>query len=213
MWAVVPVKSFEGAKTRLRTVLDEAARRALAEAMLEDVLAALTGAPGLAGIAIVTVDPTVAALARHHGARVMTEPRPDGQSTAVAFAADLLAREGVPGMLTLPGDVPLVTATDVAAVLAAHGPAPSVTMVAADGAGGTNALACSPLDLMGFHFGEDSLSRHITEARRQGVEPRLVPCPNIALDLDRPDDITAFLAQPSAGRTRAVLDARLRTGS
>ena len=106
-----------------------------------------------------------------------------------------------------------MTAADVAAVLAAHGPAPSVTMVAADGAGGTNAVACSPSDLMNFHFGEDSLPRHITEARRQGVEPRMVTCPNIALDIDRPDDLAAFLARPSAGRTRAVLDGRLRTGS
>ena len=56
IWAAVPVKEFAGAKQRLAPLLTPAAAQALAAAMLEDVLAALAGAP-LAGIMVNTVDP------------------------------------------------------------------------------------------------------------------------------------------------------------
>ena len=53
VWAVVPVKELGAAKQRLAGALDAALRRALALAMLEDVLEALAGARGLAGIIVV----------------------------------------------------------------------------------------------------------------------------------------------------------------
>ena len=94
VWAVVPVKELDRAKERLAPVLPPERRRALMLAMLEDVLAALAAAPGLAGLAVVTVDAAArtagGALWRAHyrnGAR-------DGHTGAVAAAARLLAAEG-----------------------------------------------------------------------------------------------------------------------
>ena len=43
-WAVVPVKQFASAKTRLHTVLSSASRAAIARSMARDVLAALAAA-------------------------------------------------------------------------------------------------------------------------------------------------------------------------
>ena len=63
VWAAVSVKEFAGAKQRLSALLTPAQRQALAAAMLQDVLAALSEAP-LAGIMVNTVDPEAAALAR-----------------------------------------------------------------------------------------------------------------------------------------------------
>src|ERR1700736_4373043 len=104
VWAVVPVKELDRAKERLAPVLPPEQRRALMLAMLEDVLTALAAAPGLSRLAGVTA-----------GA---------GHSGAVAAAASLPAAEGCPGMLTLPGDIPLVTPAEITQVLAAHRPAP-----------------------------------------------------------------------------------------
>ena len=49
LWAVVPVKERDRAKERLAPVLPRRMRQALALAMLEDVLAALTATPGSPG--------------------------------------------------------------------------------------------------------------------------------------------------------------------
>ena len=58
--AVVPFKNLDGAKVRLSQRLTLSERRALVLAMLEDVLAALSGAAGLSGILVVTCEPDIA---------------------------------------------------------------------------------------------------------------------------------------------------------
>src|SRR5215468_1714751 len=122
LWVVVPVKERGSAKERLTSILRPEARQALALAMLEDVLAAVTAAPGIAGLVVVAVDAEASQLAARYGARVTELGARDGHTGAVTAAARLLAAEGRPGMLTLPGDIPLVTPAEIAGVLAAHPP-------------------------------------------------------------------------------------------
>ena len=95
--------------------------------MLEDVLAAVADARGLAGIAVVTVDEAASAnLPRRYGARILTEDARNGHTAAVAAAARTLAAEGAAGMLQVPGDIPLVTPNEISTVLAQHrAPPPS----------------------------------------------------------------------------------------
>jgi len=71
LWAVVPVKERASAKERLSPMLRPETRHALALAMLEDVLAALTATPGVAGLLVVTVDPEAGRLAATYGARLI----------------------------------------------------------------------------------------------------------------------------------------------
>jgi 2-phospho-L-lactate guanylyltransferase len=65
--AVVPAQAFTAAKQRLGDALPAATRAALARAMLEDVLAALSGA-SLDRVVVITPDAEVAAVAERHGA-------------------------------------------------------------------------------------------------------------------------------------------------
>lgn len=73
IFAVVPVKELAQAKQRLAGELSAAARQNLARTMLEDVLTALAATPELAGILVVTVDETAAALARQFGAEITAD--------------------------------------------------------------------------------------------------------------------------------------------
>lgn len=205
LWAAVPVKKTVNAKQRLAGLLAPERRSGLALAMLEDVLGALTAVSSLAGIVVVTVDPAASRLAMRFGARIVTENAQDGHTGAVAGAARLLAREGRAGMMTVPGDVPLITPEDVESLLAAHECAPSVTIVPAHDLRGSNAVLCSPPDAMPLRFGEDSFLPHLQAAERRGIRPRIVRLPRIALDIDRPEDLAAFLRLPSHTRTRAFL--------
>src|SRR5205807_7152000 len=119
IWAVVPVKDTALAKQRLAAAVPAPLRQALMLAMLEDVLAALAEAPGLAGRLLVTTDPAATRLAARYNAICMTEGAHDGHTGAVAAAARHLATDGAGGMLTIPGDIPLVTADEIGQLLAA----------------------------------------------------------------------------------------------
>jgi 2-phospho-L-lactate guanylyltransferase len=203
LWVVMPVKDLQHAKRRLAGVLSAVERQALFRAMLEDVLSALAATRGLAGILMVTCDPGAQALAARYRARVLAEETNRGHTAASSLGAATLAREGAAGMLQLPADLPLVTPLDIAALLQAHGEAPAVTLAPSRDRRGSNAVACSPPDFLPLRFGEDSFFPHLERARALGVEPKIVKCPNLALDIDTPADLAAFLAEPS--KTRAYV--------
>lgn len=205
LWAVLPVKDLDGAKQRLAGALGAAERRALFAAMLEDVLAALAASQELAGILMVTRDRQAQGLAARYGARALLEPENCGHTAASILGAATLAGEGAAGMLQVPADIPLVTPADIGAVLHAHGSAPAITLAPSRDRLGSNAVACSPPDLLPLRFGDDSFYPHLERARGLGIEPGIVERPGLALDVDTPDDLTAFLAAPSETRAYAYL--------
>jgi 2-phospho-L-lactate guanylyltransferase len=205
LWAVVPVKERVSAKERLAPLLRPEARQALALAMLEDVLAAVTGARDIAGLLVVTVDAEAGRLAARYGARLIEAGARDGHTGAVTAAAQLIAAEGRAGMLTLPGDIPLVTPGEISSILAAHSPAPSFTIVPSHDERGSNAIACSPPDAVPLRFGENSFYPHVEAAEACGVRPNVVHLPGVALDIDNPEDVVSFMRTQSATRAWAVL--------
>jgi len=217
IWAMVPVKETSGAKQRLAAIASQSFRRDLALAMLEDVLAALAGARGLAGILIVTIDEAALRLAARYGAVASDDSACAGHSAAVAGAARRLVAEGA-AMLTMPGDVPLATAAEIERVIEAHRRGASFAIVPARDERGSNAILCAPADRVALRFGDDSFFPHLAAARADGIEPEILRLPGIGLDIDTPDDLAAFLTRPSRTRTRALLDAtdiglRRETGS
>ncbi|MBM3647196.1 MAG: 2-phospho-L-lactate guanylyltransferase [Alphaproteobacteria bacterium] len=208
IWAIVPIKELDGAKQRLAPLLSPAQRRALIEVMMGEVLEAAAGAKSLAGIMVVTLDPQATALARRLGARVVTDGARDGHTGSVTAGLRLLAREGRGGMLTLPADIPAVTAEEIDRVVAAHRPAPSFTISPAHDDLGSNTVICSPPDAVPLRFGDNSYFPHLDAARRCGIEPVIVRQPGIAMDIDHPVDLAMFLALPQSigTRTRAFLE-------
>jgi 2-phospho-L-lactate guanylyltransferase len=206
IWAVVPVKETADAKQRLEGALPAELRTRLALAMLEDVLASLAAAPELAGIAVVTVDASATRIAHRFGARILTEGARDGQTGAVTAAARSLGRDGHAAMLTVPGDIPLITPREVAAIVAAHERRPDFVIVPAHDERGSNAILCAPPDGVPLKFGDDSFLPHLAAARSAGIEPRILRLPGIAFDVDHPRDLAAFLKLSSGTRSRALLD-------
>jgi 2-phospho-L-lactate/phosphoenolpyruvate guanylyltransferase len=210
IWAVVPLKHTTDAKQRLAGALGAPLRQRLALAMAHDVLAALAASPGLAGLAVVTLDPQASALARHFGARVLTEGAADGQTGAVNAAARTLSREGSGAMLTIPGDVPLITPQEVEQLIAAHDRRPDFVIAPAHDGRGSNAVLCAPPDAVRLKFGNDSFFPHLAAARALGLEPKIVQLAGIGLDIDHPRDVAAFMGITSQTRARTLLaDARI----
>jgi 2-phospho-L-lactate/phosphoenolpyruvate guanylyltransferase len=204
VWAVVPVKEFEGAKQRLSSALSPDERRLLATTMLEDVLEAVSAVKELAGVLVVTVDPVATSLAKRYGARIVTQGALEGHTGAVTAVARLLVHEGRGGMMTMPGDIPRLSPAEIAATLAAHQAAPSFTIVPAHDDLGSNAVVCSPPDAVPLRFGEDSFYPHLDAARARGIEPLIVRQPGIGMDIDNPVDLVTFLKMSPTVRTRTI---------
>jgi 2-phospho-L-lactate/phosphoenolpyruvate guanylyltransferase len=204
LWAVVPVKSPSRAKQRLAPLLDACERRQLACAMFEDVLDACIGARLLAGIAVVTADAEVAAIAGAAGALVHEEAEERGTNAAIAAGISAVTAFAS-GVIVVPSDVPHATAAsiDAAARLCVH--ANALVLVPASRDGGTNLLACTPPDLIRPNFGPGSFARHCDSAARLGIAPLLPSIGRLDLDLDRPEDIDEFLALPATTRTHRLL--------
>jgi 2-phospho-L-lactate guanylyltransferase len=205
IWAVVPVKDTATAKQRLTSALPQKLRSELALAMLEDVLAALAQARGLTGIMVVTIDKTAQRLARRYGATISTHACRDGHTAAVMGAARSLARRGE-AMLTIPGDVPLATAAEIERVIDTHQSGSRFVIVPARDELGSNAILAAPADAVLLRFGENSFFPHLDAARRCGIAPVVLSLPGIGLDIDTPNDLAAFLAQPSNTHARALVD-------
>lgn len=200
IWGVIPAKDFDQAKQRLSPILRDEERCALFEAMFADVVSTLTKVRSLAGVMVVTRDDKATEIADNCGARILREAENLGQSAAISFAAETLAIEGVQGMLALPGDIPMVSVEDIEAVLSAHKDGPALTIVSDDGNRGSNCMTCSPPNLIPFSFGNDSFKPHVAAAKAAGVIPTIVKLPGIGLDIDRPDDLIAMLAQGGTGK-------------
>jgi 2-phospho-L-lactate guanylyltransferase len=205
IWAVIPVKETAAAKERLGDAVPRHLRPGLALAMLEDVLAAVTRARGLAGIAVVTVDPTVRALAQRYDARILTDEARGGHTAAVAATARTLQAEGRGGMLQMPGDIPLATADEISLLLALRRPAPSFTIAPSHDDFGSNAVLVCPPAAVPLTFGDDSFYPHLRAAQARGIEPLIVRQHGIGLDIDRPEDIWAFAQLRSHSRAQAYL--------
>lgn len=210
--ALVPVRRLEEAKSRLRPSLGRESLAALTLAMLDDVVSALCAAPELGAVLVVTEDERVAEAARKAGARALVRTEP-GLNASLDAGGALLAREGASAVLVVLGDVPGLCADDVTAIVRALGelgPRGVVLVPARDG--GTAALLRAPYDAISCAFGADSAARHRALAHSAGVPLRELSLPRLAIDLDHPEDLTAFLAGPGGGpRTRALL-ARIGAG-
>ena len=206
--AVLPVKRFADAKQRLSTGLAPGTRRALAEAMLTDVLVALRRTEGLDEVVVVTAEPVAEALALGYGARVVSDTREAGQSPAAQLGLD--AVEGADVVLLVPGDCPALDPAQLTALLESVEPAPSVVLVPDRHGTGTNGLVLHPPTAIEPSFGPGSRERHTALAEEAGASLRVEEMPSLVLDVDTPDDLAAIRevlerSRGGAAHTRGLL--------
>ena len=210
LWAVLPVKAWSEAKRRLSPVLSAGEREELARSMLDDVLAAIAGVPGVTDTLAVTADGVAATYLEEAGCEVLSEPR-RGLNRALGTAAGELRRRGEATMLVLPIDLPLVTAADLEELRVRHledrsnqeggeAPGTAVTVAPDRFRSGTNALVCSPPGCIPFRFGDGSFHAHLREAERAGAAHSSIVLANLGLDVDHPDDLAELLRLDRAGR-------------
>lgn len=207
IWAVVPLKSPEAAKSRLRAGLDDRARQRLMFAMARQVVRTLMHTPGIAGVAVVTASPEVAAYVEQEGAEVIRQDRDGGTAEACRSAVARLSASA-DTVLMISGDIPLICTDAVAALVDLSRRTPLVAIVPDRRRSGTNALLCTPPAVIPPCFGADSFERHLAAARSQGVELRIVESDALALDIDDLEDLEELRRRLDADPTLLPVELR-----
>ncbi len=200
----MPVKTFEGAKQRLASVLSPAERSTLSETMLEDVLEALARWKDCPPVVVVTGEPRALRLAQKFSFEVMDDPANAGESEAIAMASVVCNSRAVSGTLVLPGDIPLLKASELASIFAAA-PQQGTVLVPSFNGSGTNAALRRPADLFPLRFGEPSFERHIRAACATRGLCVTLQLPSIALDVDTPADLALLLSAEGSTRAQQLL--------
>lgn len=192
---MVPLKDLVQAKTRLAGLLRPSERRALAQAMAEDVLAVLSAHPGIRRITLVSDDPSAPLLAARYDAACCSEHDLGcrGLNAVVARASERLLAQYSGPLLVLHGDLPLLSGRDVSAVLACLAEAGGLVVGRDRSGSGTNLLAFDAGGMPDFHFGANSCHRHLAAARNAGIPCRLLYLEGVALDVDGPADLALLL--------------------
>lgn len=210
--ALLPLKDLVQAKSRLAGLLRPSERRALAQAMVEDVLAIVAGHPQIRRVTLVSDDPGAGLLCGHYGIRYWPESGLgcQGLNAIIRAACERLAGEGDDTLLVLHGDLPLLSREDVSAVLAGQGRIGGLVIGCDHPGRGSNMLAFPAARVPQFCFGPDSCRRHRLAAERAGMDVAILHRPGIALDVDEPADLAALLGQldseaAEAAHCRALL--------
>lgn len=202
--AAVPVKDLANAKERLIPILSPEERRGLACAMLEDVLNALCRAP-IDRVLVITKDPQVMELARSFPVLILEEEANLGHTEAVLLAQHHAAASGADRFLTIPGDVPQVTAEEIAVLCRSAPSGPAALFVPSLNGLGTNGALLTPPEIMPLKFGEPSFTNHLTAAQARGIEPVVLSLAGLGLDIDGPEDLRALIERGETSRAGRLL--------
>ncbi len=191
-WAIVPIKPFNRSKSRLASVLNDQQREALSRKMLERTLTTLTQVEGIGGILVISRDNAALRLARRFEVQTVQESGTPELNEALSRATQAVMSWGATSVLVVASDIPLMTAQDIEAMLKLGEEDEGIVIASDRHDQGTNALLMRPPGLIDYCFGPNSFQNHIAEALEKKVAVHIYESPNLALDVDMPDDLEEY---------------------
>lgn len=190
---LLPIKSFKDAKQRLVPALDGPSRAALARAMVHDVLHVLSRARAPQRVVVFTACEEVTEVATPFGFEIVEEKSVAGHSAAVNHMVQVLSGT-CSRILSIAGDLPRLLPSEVDFALEAA--SEPITFIPSRDWTGTNGVIFVTPACIDMEYGEGSFRRHLAKAAAAGLRSDVMDLPGIAFDIDTPDDLDAFLADP-----------------
>jgi 2-phospho-L-lactate/phosphoenolpyruvate guanylyltransferase len=186
IFGLLPFRGLDDPKSRLGGVLSAGERGDLAFDLLRQAIDAMLDG-GIERLAVITLDERLAGAGLDPRAEIIVQ-HGRGLNAAVHQGQAWAMVGGANGLLTVLPDLPLFSADDVRALLAAATPEGAV--IAPDRHGlGTNALLLAPPDAIPPSFGIDSAPRHRLALTLADIPVTDIQRPGTHLDLDTPDDL------------------------
>ena len=191
--AIIPVKTFSNAKTRLE--ISPQQKEELCKIMLEEVLRIISISPQIEKTVIVTKEEKAIEIGKKFNTITIIDEKEESVNSAVALADKYLLENNFDASIVFPQDIPYIKTQDIDFMLNYKAPPNFAIVVPSRRFDGTNALVRMPTDLMETHYDEDSYKIHMNTAKEHTLNVALIFVKRIMLDVDNAEDLKFLLEQ------------------
>ena len=191
--AIIPVKTFSNAKTRLDLSTQKV--EDLCKIMLEEILQTVSISPQIEKTIIVTKEEKAIEIGKKFNAVIIIDEKEESVNSAVALADKYLLENGFDASIVFPQDIPYIKTQDIDFMLNYIAPPNFAIIIPSRRFDGTNALVRMPTDLMKTHYDEDSYKIHMNTAKEYTLNVAMVFVKRIMWDVDNKEDLEFLLEQ------------------
>ena len=191
--AIIPVKTFSKAKTRLD--LSPQQVEDLCKVMLEEILHTISISPQIEKIIIVTKEKKAIEIGKKFKAIIIVDEKEKSVNSAVALADKYLLENNFHASIVFPQDIPFIKTQDIDFMLNYKTHPNFAIIIPSRRFDGTNALVRMPIDLMETHYDEDSYKIHMNTAKDHTLNVAMVFVKRIMWDIDNIEDLKFVLEQ------------------
>ena len=191
--AIIPVKTFSKAKTRLD--LSPQQVEELCKVMLEEILQTLSISPQIEKTILVTKEEKAIEIGKKFNTEIIIDEKEESVNSAVSLADKYLLENNFDASIVFPQDIPFIKTQDIDFMLNYKMHPNFAIIVPSRRFDGTNALARMPVDLMETHYDEDSYKIHMNTAKNHTLNVAMVFVKRIMWDVDNIEDLKFLLEQ------------------
>ena len=191
--AIIPVKTFSKAKTRLD--LSPQQVEDLCKVMLEEILHTISIYPQIEKIIMVTKEKKAIEIGKKFKVITIVDEKEKSVNSAVALADKYLLENNFHASIVFPQDIPFIKTQDIDFMLNYKTHPNFAIIIPSRRFDGTNALVRMPIDLMETHYDEDSYKIHMNTAKDHTLNVAMVFVKRIMWDIDNIEDLKFVLEQ------------------
>ena len=189
--AIIPVKTFSNAKTRLQLPTEKVEE--LCKIMLEEILQVLSISPKIEEIILITKEKKAIEIGKKFNTITIIDEKEESVNQAVSLADEYLLKNNFNASVVFPQDIPNIKTQDIDFMLK-HQLHPNFAIIIPSRKfDGTNALVRMPIDLMKTHYDNDSYRNHMKTAKEHTMNVAMVFVKRIMLDIDNQEDLELLL--------------------
>lgn len=185
--AIIPVKSFSKAKTRLTISSEKTVD--ICKLMLGEVLQTISATKKIDNTIIVSHDQSAFDIGKKFGVIEVFDELESGVNNAITLADEYISDSEFDTSIILPQDIPFFNSSDLDNLFSFFQRKNSVIIVPSRQFDGTNSLIRNPSRIMTTRYDEGTYKSHLDEARCNNIDFSLVLIRRLMLDIDSQNDI------------------------
>ena len=185
--AIIPIKLFSKAKTRLQLSTENT--KILCQLLLEEVLETISQSSHIDKILLVSKEDEAFQIGKKFDCVEIFDETESGVNNAVMLADSWISTNSFTRSVIFPQDIPFMTTHDIDTLFNFCIPENSVILVPSRHFDGTNALIRTPSDIMTTRYDEGSYRSQFDSAVIKTSHYSLALIQRIMLDIDSRDDV------------------------
>ncbi len=190
--AIIPVKSFSKAKTRLSISSEKTVD--ICKIMLNEVLQTISSTNKIDNTIIVSRDESAFDIGKKFNVIQVFDESESGVNNAISLVDDYISDSEFDTSVILPQDIPFFNTSDLDNLFSFF-QKNSVIIVPSRHFNGTNALLRNPAKIMTTRYDEGTYKSHLDQAKSSNIDLSLLLIRRLMLDIDAKVDIEFAMKQ------------------